>query len=112
MFHYAKLPLKQVKSPSDIPIEDHWAILIFETRSQYIEGDERSRTNPGHGYPAHTETHETFQYWAAMNQADLKMALQYLEAQRKKDSYTRVPPYSVIQVRKCSVKTEIHIEVG
>lgn len=31
------------------------AVLYEE--SEYIEGDERSRTNPGHGYPAHTRTY-------------------------------------------------------
>ena len=24
----------------------------------HIPGDERSRTNPGHGYPAHTQTYD------------------------------------------------------
>mgnify|MGYP000510051357 CR=1 FL=1 len=30
------------------------------TETAHIPGDERSRTNPGHGYPAHTVTHKTF----------------------------------------------------
>lgn len=38
---------------SDIPKEPHYAIL--EQRSISIPGDERSRTHPGHGYPASTE---------------------------------------------------------
>lgn len=38
-------------SYSNIPDKEHWAI-ITET-STYVEGDERSRTNPGHGYPAY-----------------------------------------------------------
>jgi hypothetical protein len=29
---------------------------IITEKSTYVEGDERSRTNPGHGYPAHTVT--------------------------------------------------------
>ena len=29
--------------------------LLIEKESIYIPGDERSRTNPGHGYPAHTQ---------------------------------------------------------
>ena len=29
---------------------------IIETDFIYHEGDERSRTHPGHGYPAYTET--------------------------------------------------------
>jgi hypothetical protein len=37
----------------DIPTTPHWAILEFT--SIHVEGDERSRTNPGHGYPASDE---------------------------------------------------------
>ena len=33
---------------------------IIQLRNIYHEGDERSRTNPGHGYPAHTETVTSF----------------------------------------------------
>jgi hypothetical protein len=43
---------------SDIPTAPHWAII--ETTSVHIPGDERSRTNPGHGYPASTETFITY----------------------------------------------------
>lgn len=45
-----------VKSPSDVPVGHHYQIWIFETRTIQHEGDERSRTHPGHGYPAHSET--------------------------------------------------------
>ena len=38
---------------SKIPNGEHWAIL--ENNSIHIPGDERSRTNPGHGYPESTE---------------------------------------------------------
>ena len=27
---------------------------VLETTLRHVEGDERSRTHPGHGYPAHT----------------------------------------------------------
>lgn len=37
---------------ADIPQKEHW--IIFRQSSYYTEGDERSRTNPGHGYPAST----------------------------------------------------------
>lgn len=43
---------------SDIPNGPHWAII--KTVSVTIPGDERSRTNPGHGYPAHTEEFITY----------------------------------------------------
>jgi len=35
-----------------------WGYLVFSSIT--IPGDERSRTNPGHGYPEHTES--TVQY--------------------------------------------------
>lgn len=38
---------------SDIPTVEHFAIIEF--RSFMIPGDERSQTNPGHGYPESTE---------------------------------------------------------
>lgn len=42
-----------VTSIQDIPDGEFEAVL--ENHSVFIPGDERSRTNPGHGYPAHTE---------------------------------------------------------
>lgn len=39
--------------PSDIPDGHHYAIIEF--RKIHVPGDERSRTNPGHGCPAHDE---------------------------------------------------------
>lgn len=41
------------KKPSDLPPGTHYVILEFS--SIYIEGDQRSRDCPWHGYPAHTE---------------------------------------------------------
>jgi len=45
--------MKWCHSVSDIPKGPHYALLVQKTT--YIPGDERSRTNPGHGYPASTE---------------------------------------------------------
>jgi len=45
--------MKWCHSVTDIPKGPHYAIL--EKRSISIPGDERSRTHPGHGYPASTE---------------------------------------------------------
>lgn len=46
----------------NFPQKIHSAAIVFKTQSVYHEGDERSRTNPGHGYPAHTEIIETIEY--------------------------------------------------
>lgn len=39
------------KEISDLP--DDTAYAIFIPTSTHVEGDLRSKTNPGHGYPAH-----------------------------------------------------------
>ena len=36
---------------------EKFAVII--TKTIYHEGDERSRTNPGHGYPAYSENYDT-----------------------------------------------------
>ena len=111
MFLYTKLPLKRVEGPEDVPVEKHWAILIFRTESIHVPGDERSRQCPGHGYPAHTRTSKTYEYWAAMDQETLKQALLELEEENSK-SYKTVPPYVVVQVQKCSVAKRVEVEIG
>ena len=60
-----------VSKPDDIPKEEHWAII--EGTSTLIPGDERSRNNPGHGYPETTEHHIT--YKAYLTEKDFKEAL-------------------------------------
>ncbi len=39
-----------VRCVADIPKIPHYALFVND--SVHIPGDERSRTNPGHGYPA------------------------------------------------------------
>lgn len=43
-----------VHKTTDLPPGEHFCILKIE--SVTIPGDERSRTNPGHGYGEHTTT--------------------------------------------------------
>ena len=45
--------MKRATSKTDIPQQPHFAALEFS--SIHIPGDERSRTNPGHGYPDRNE---------------------------------------------------------
>ena len=51
--------MKYVSSLSDIPQAPHF--VIVKMTSVHIPGDERSRTNPGHGYPEHTEHYTQMQ---------------------------------------------------
>ncbi len=53
----------RVRNPQDILRSSHYAVIVYEKESVYIEGDERSRTAPGHGYPAHTEHYDTFKHY-------------------------------------------------
>ena len=62
--------MKQVHKKEDVPTGHHYSVLVYKTSSIYIEGDERSRTCPGHGYPAHTETNETFEHWVSTDRSD------------------------------------------
>jgi hypothetical protein len=50
--------MKYCSHTSDIPTEDHYAIVCFVSIT--TPGDERSRTNPGHGYPEHTDNYATY----------------------------------------------------
>jgi hypothetical protein len=61
-----------IGTASHIPITEHWAII--ENSSVTIPGDERSRTNPGHGYPEHTQEYIT--YLAFDNEPDFKIELE------------------------------------
>lgn len=56
------MSIQTITSKDKFPTRPHNAAIVFKTHSIYHEGDERSRTNPGHGYPAHTETIHVIEY--------------------------------------------------
>lgn len=55
----------EVKKKEQVPKKPHYAVLVYKTSSVYHEGDERSRTNPGHGYPAYTEQINNFEHYVS-----------------------------------------------
>ena len=63
-----------VSTKDQMPKVEHWAIFKFSTI--HIPGDERSRTNPGHGYPASNEP--IVKYEAYLNKADWEEAVKAL----------------------------------
>lgn len=88
--------MKSVKSSSDLqPGTTAYAILTFST--VYIPGDERSRTNPGHGYPASTET--TSALYVCKDEEE------WLSEIEKRGKYDYVIPMK-IQVPSCKKKVE------
>ena len=85
---------KYVKRKNDVPTEPHWAILTFS--SVYIPGDERSRTNPGHGYPA--ETKPIVEYEVYLTEDKWKKKIQMLVSQHENNFVAiRVDPAKIEQ---------------
>jgi len=84
----------------EIPKEPHWVIMT--QRNIRIPGDERSRTNPGHGYPAHYETCFDYRYFT-----DEDEWLKEIEEEEKKSypSYVAFKSSGAVEVtKKVSVK--------
>jgi hypothetical protein len=70
--------------PQDISREHQFLLIIFKTTRYYVEGDERSRTNPGHGYPAHTDEIAATETYAFENRQELEAKLLKLFDEDKK----------------------------
>lgn len=87
--------MKYSTNSDDIPSTTHFAAIVYD--SIYIPGDERSRTNPGHGYPAHNET--VIKYIVFSDKQDM---MQWVNAQEtghyQRDNYRiiEVTPRTVI----------------
>ena len=64
-----------IRRASDVPAGAHWAIVAYGSRSGYHEGDERSRTNPGHGYPAYTEEVDLTSHYVFRDESSWRAAL-------------------------------------
>ena len=105
--HFAK----KVESPNDMPSGKHFAILIFKTSTIHVPGDERSRTNPGHGYPARDETYASYEYWAVGTEKNLKEAIEFLE-ERKRERWSKEEPYQVIEAKSVKVETRVDVKIG
>jgi hypothetical protein len=96
-------PDKFVRTSSDIPDCEHYAIMKDD--GVHIPGDERSRTNPGHGYPAHTQ--DFIDYQVFLTKEKLLEKIKELET----TLYGQKTPYKVIKVTPVSVNTSININI-
>ena len=85
-----------VRRASDIPVENHFAVI--ESDSRYIEGDQRSRDYPGHGYPASTE--QFVQYIAFKSEDAVK---EYIRAAKT--------DYRVLKITPVIVSTSVILEL-
>jgi hypothetical protein len=96
----------RVNGPSNIPKGEHYQVAVYKTTSVYHEGDERSRTNPGHGYPAYTEKISNFEQWITTDEKELKEFIDSLE-RKIKEAWSSAFTYSVVKVAK---KIEVKFE--
>lgn len=96
------LKKKRIGRPSDFPEGPHLAIIDFG--SIYIPGDERSRTHPGHGYPASTETTVEYIVWKIED----RHLWEYEITEREKDHKSYI---ALDNGRKVTVKPKFSISV-
>lgn len=101
--------MKRVKIPSDVPTERHFAVLIYKVHSYTIPGDERSRTNPGHGYPEHTESTHVVEHWVTLSQDDLATFVFEKQKQRENENENLVF-FEVQKLGKLNVKVDVSVE--
>lgn len=85
---------------SELPNQGFFAILT--TTGVYTPGDERSRTNPGHGYPASTDYYWTMQVF--QNRKAWEDEVKVL-AERKSE-------FKAVFIEPANIQTSISIDVG
>jgi hypothetical protein len=96
---------KYVHQATDVPDKEHW--VIVKTDGVYIPGDERSRTNPGHGYPASTKNFLSYEVY--LTEEKLLAAIKELEEPRYGGNRTE---YKVLKVTPMNVKKQMTITVA
>lgn len=92
--------MKYCSSKQDLGVDIHYAAIVFD--SIWVEGDERSRTNPGHGYPAHSV--DTCKYIRFDSQAEMEDWVRKETAAR----YTN-QNFVIIESKPKAVVTTVHV---
>lgn len=85
-----------------------YAAIETTTSSHWVEGDERSRTNPGHGYPAGYETTTT----TTLHEFDTVEQLTAWLTRQQQSSYSRDKKYRLIQFQELKAETTIAVSVA
>lgn len=78
--------------------------LIITTRSVYHEGDERSKTNPGHGYPAYSEDVDAVQEFSNDQENEFKTKVQQLTLSKKS--------FKAYSANRLTVTTLVQVEIN
>jgi len=91
-----------VDSIDKIPDGEHYVALTNVSTS--IPGDERSRTNPGHGYPAHTEN--------SMKMVVFTDAEEMKEWVRKEKGRYHHHGFRIFLINEVNITTKIVVDMG
>ena len=87
----------------ELPDGEFYAILTPE--SVTIPGDERSRTNPGHGYPEHS-----VDYWCIETFTDKAAWVAEVQRLKAQTGYYRTP-FKAVMMRPAKVTTSVTVDV-
>lgn len=102
----------RVGKPDDVPMGHHYAVLVYKSSSVFVPGDERSRTNPGHGYPEHYETVNDFEHWVTTDKDAWIDFVKNLETEARNRRYGTAHPYVFFEVAgRGAIKTEVVVNV-
>ena len=103
----AGVTMQRVQAPDDVPSGTHYAVLVYKTTCVHVPGDERSRQAPGHGYPAHTVTNDTFEHWVTADKRALEAKVRALTQPPR---YMQKPPeFVVLRVERLAVETRTEV---
>jgi hypothetical protein len=89
-----------VSTRNKFPEGKHYVILEFS--SIWIPGDERSRTNPGHGYPERSE--DVVRYIAFLDEADWKR-----EIARRTEHERSISFVAFVVEKKAEITTVVQV---
>ena len=82
---YTDDKIRRVFGKNDVPKGKHYAVIIYKSNSVFIPGDERSRTNPGHGYPERYETYESFEHYVSEEKEEWESLVKALHFKGEKN---------------------------
>jgi hypothetical protein len=105
-----EIKYKSIQTPSDLLNVPHFAALTFKTDTIHHEGDERSRTHPGHGYPAYTETINSINYTILVNESDVTDWVRAREKENADRPYDKTL-YRIIRVNPVNINTELSVNI-
>jgi len=94
--------MKYITSKDAMPKETHWAIVEYS--SVYIPGDERSRTNSGHGYPASNEL--VVKYFAFTDKEEWVTNIEWREARYNSNNSN----YSAFEATPAKITTTVNVK--